>query len=514
MTVRVLFGVFAFLAVGVVSAGPAAAHASMVATDPAYGAAVERAPERISVTFDETVTAAGSGVTVADREGKRVDTGEVRAADGGHTVVVGLEPGLPQGTYLLSWTVLSADGHTVGGSSVFGVGVPPDLLLAQAPRDPLIAAADTVVRLLAALGYLGIVLAVGVPAVAWAVWRPGLRTRAVVQLTRVGATTVGLTSLFVLAATPVRLAGAAGLADPQVWWQAATSTVGAAALIRVVAATVIACAGRWPKAVVAADIVVVLATAAAGHAMAGTDRVAALVSTTLHLVAMSVWVAGLVLAVLVWRRPDRVRLLAGFGKVAVGAIAVLALTGGYQSWRSVAPLDALWTTSWGRLLLLKLALILAACGAALLARRVSAALHVELAVQIGVLVATAILAGVAPARDTYDPAVTLTADAGPLRANITVDGAHAGTQRVTVRLRDSNGEPVGAAGLTGRLTRADGELGPIDIPFRRVDPIELGPNYFTADTVRIPLAGAWQLQLTVLADRTNGYAVTVPYRVW
>lgn len=74
--------------------------------------------------------------------------------------------------------------------------------------------------------------------------------------------------------------------------------------------------------------------------------------------------------------------------------------------------------------------------------------------------------------------------------------------------------PVAAAEVTGRLTRADGALGPIDVSFRRVDPVELGPDYFVSKGLRVPLAGQWQLRTTVVVDRTTGYAATLPHRVW
>uniref|UniRef100_UPI00157703A9 CopD family protein n=1 Tax=Nocardia araoensis TaxID=228600 RepID=UPI00157703A9 len=201
-------------------------------------------------------------------------------------------------------------------------------------------------------------------------------------------------------------------------------------------------------------------------------------------------------------------------------VAVLVLTGIYQSVRSVDPPAALWTTPWGRLLLLKSALVLAAAGAVLAARRIlrgrvpHSALRLEFTLLAAVLVVTGVLAATTPARDDYDPRVTLAADLGRARAEVTVDGAGAGEQELTVHLRDASGTPIGASAVTGRLTRTDDAIGPIDIAFRRVEPVELGPHFFVSQPVRVPLAGTWQLRLTVLLDRTTGYTATVPYRVW
>ncbi|MBH0777146.1 copper resistance CopC/CopD family protein [Nocardia bovistercoris] len=519
-----VLGVFVVLA-GV--AGPAGAHAVVVGTVPAYGASVDVAPERVTVTFDEGVTAAERAVTVTDRDGVRVDAGEVSTADGGRTVAVRLPPDLPRGTYLLGWVVLSADGHTVSGSSVFGVGVPPDLTLAAPPPDPLRAAVDTVIRLLAALSYLGIAAAVGAPLIARSVWPAGIRAAALGRLVRVGAVTVAVTAVLTFLAVPARLAGAAGWGDPEVWWQAAGSTLGAAALVRAVAAGIIAVVGERLRDVGGGaswgvgGVVVVVSTAVAGHAAAGADRPIAVVSTVIHLTAMAVWIGGLLVALLLRRHPDRAGILTRFGRYAAASIVALAVTGAYQTWRSVTPVQALWTTSWGRLLLLKLVVVFAVLGVAVAVRAAvrrsgdgTRLLRVEVALQVAVVTVTAILVGVTPARDSYDPPVTMVADLGPVRADVSVDGAGAGDQEITVRLRDGSGAAIGAARVSGQLTRADADAGPIDIAFRRVEPVEFGPHYFSAESVRVPLAGQWRLRLTVVVDRTNAYTATVPYRVW
>ncbi|WP_217998046.1 copper resistance CopC/CopD family protein [Nocardia paucivorans] len=500
---------------------PAAAHAALVGTDPAYGATVDTTPRQVSVMFDEPVTVADTGITVVDGDGRRVDTGEPVYADNAHTVSVALFPDLPDGTYLLGWTVLSADGHTVGGSSVFGIGVSPDTTSGDPPRDPVSVAADTVVRILAGFAYLGMALVVGIPVVARLGHRDRVFAPAVAQLIRIGAVTTAVSSMLIVAAIPARLGAADGWTDPRVWWQAVTSTPGVAMLVRAVAAVVPAVFPARRVALSMAVPVIVGSTVFAGHAISGPERYAAIAATVAHLVAMSVWVGGLVLAVLVWRRAGPIAWPSRFGGIALGAVAVLAITGTYQAWRSVYPVPALWATDWGRLLLLKLVLVLVAVVAAAIAHRMvrsranpTVVVRVELGAQLAVLAVTAALAGVTPARDAYDPPTTLVIDLGPVRADIAVDGAAAGKQELTVRLYDTDGHPIDASEVTARLVRADGDLGPIDIAFRRVEPVELAPHYFVSRPTHVPLAGRWSLRLTVITGRATGYTGTVEYRVW
>ena len=102
------------------TAGPAAAHASLVSIDPADGARLDESPSQVTLTFSEHVSAALGGVQVLDTTGATVHVGAARVD--GTKVLVDLQPHLPDGTYVVTYRVVSADGHPVRGGSVFGVG--------------------------------------------------------------------------------------------------------------------------------------------------------------------------------------------------------------------------------------------------------------------------------------------------------------------------------------------------------------------------------------------------------
>ena len=124
---------------------------------------------------------------------------------------------------------------------------------------------------------------------------------------------------------------------------------------------------RWAGALVAAAL---LATfAATGHAAAGSDRALAFPSDMLHLAAMAVWVGGLVMLTTVLLRRhqpvDAAEAVPAFSRLAAASVAVLVVTGGYQSWRQVGSLPALAGTTYGRELIVKLGLVaVALCFAA------------------------------------------------------------------------------------------------------------------------------------------------------
>ena len=136
------------LALVAATASPAAAHASLISIDPADGARLDESPDHVTLTFTEPVSAELGGVRVLDATGATVHQGAARA--NGAEVQIDLEPNLPDGTYVVSYRVVSADGHPVRGGSVFGVG--------EATVD-----ADALGRVVAALAALPLVRGCGLP---------------------------------------------------------------------------------------------------------------------------------------------------------------------------------------------------------------------------------------------------------------------------------------------------------------------------------------------------------------
>ena len=120
---RLLLTALVLLAVQTLGTGVAGAHASVLVTSPADNTAVAPAPATATVTFTERVTIGVGGLTVRNTTGLRVDSGPSKVDDIGTTVSVGLQTALPDGTYVATYRVLSADGHPVSGSFLFGIGL-------------------------------------------------------------------------------------------------------------------------------------------------------------------------------------------------------------------------------------------------------------------------------------------------------------------------------------------------------------------------------------------------------
>jgi len=130
-----------------------------------------------------------------------------------------------------------------------------------------------------------------------------------------------------------------------------------------------------------------------GHA-SGTEglKLLTVAADSLHVVAAGCWMGGLTFVLVAeagWRSADHGKsllpaLVPVFSPVAVASVAVLVLTGALASWIHIADLGSLLTTSYGRLLLLKLGLVAAVLGlGAVNWRRLSPQLGMDVGQDVG-----------------------------------------------------------------------------------------------------------------------------------
>ncbi|WP_327189989.1 copper resistance protein CopC [Streptomyces xinghaiensis] len=392
----VLLGAAAVLGVLAVllGAAPASAHAALTGSVPRQGAVADRAPEEVVLTFSARVTLSADSIRVLAPDGGRADTGEPRDLGTGGTVRhgVALRPGLPDGTYTVAWRAVSADGHPVSGAYTFSVGA-PSATAAALPDDR---AGGGLTGLLHAVAryaaYAGFVLLVGGGAFILGCRPAGASVAALRRLVVRGwaLVTAATFALLLLRGPYTGGGGLAGMFDPGALRDVVATPSGTALVSRLlllaVAAlcvTVLLSPDRWsagsaegatgesarehrnPGFWLAAAGGAVVATglaatwAAAGHASTGLQPWLAVPVDLLHLLAVALWLGGLAaLLVTLHRGPAAERqVVRRFSRVALGSVLVLAATGLYQSWRQAGSWDALTTTSFGRLLLVKVGMV-------------------------------------------------------------------------------------------------------------------------------------------------------------
>src|SRR5690242_19285419 len=89
----------------------ASAHAALVSVEPFNASVVASQPKSVELRFNEPVTP--GAIRLIDAEGR--ERSEARISAAGETVSIAVPPDLPQGTVVVSYRVISQDGHPVAG---------------------------------------------------------------------------------------------------------------------------------------------------------------------------------------------------------------------------------------------------------------------------------------------------------------------------------------------------------------------------------------------------------------
>jgi copper transport protein len=372
----------AVLAATALSPAPAFGHAAFVASTPDPGARLDDPPDALTLGFTEPLNRQLSTATVVGVADGRPVAATVRAPSARRLVVRTAKP-LGRGAYRVQWhTVSTQDGHALEGSYSFGVRVAAAGGEHTVEQSPLARGGwlRVVLRGLLYAAALVLVAALLLPLLVPGTgrrWPVPDRLRGVIDVEpvrdRVARRTADVAALAVGAAVATTLAEAADaaggvsptrLADFLLANEAGIGRV--LVVIALVAATL-----TWQRRRRLAAVLSILALgaiAASGHAASATPRLPSILNDWLHLLAVSVWLGGIALLVMAWgptlRRADQAErlgvareVLAPFGRVALPAFVLVVLTGMVSLVTELGRLDALWTTSYGRVLAVKVALV-------------------------------------------------------------------------------------------------------------------------------------------------------------
>ena len=368
----------AWATAGLAAAGPAQAHAGLTSSDPADGARLGTAPAVVTLTFADRVGLMSGSLQVTDSTRGVVHSGEAFHPEGDrYRVAVILRPALPGASYLVRYSVVSADGHPVIGGCSFVVGDGPlasagGALADARGTDPVVGGVFGVARWvsfcgLAVLG--GLVFVV----ICWPSGRADRRARRVLRLGWLAAA-LGSAASLLLQGPYAAQRGLEALLSSELLTATMSLPVGKVLVLRLVALLALAAAAtrllcdvehvppavrnRDEKIALVLGLVLLAGYAGAGHAESGILPTAVVISDMVHMAAMATWLDGLVLLTLVVLprgRPHELdEVLPRFSRLAYGAICVLVVTGSYQAWRQIGSTALLGETAYGRLLTMKL----------------------------------------------------------------------------------------------------------------------------------------------------------------
>ncbi|HWZ38779.1 MAG TPA: CopD family protein [Bradyrhizobium sp.] len=488
-------------------AGEASAHASLAFAEPRDSTVLAQAPKTVQLRFNESVTA--GAVNLIDAAGKLRSDATVEAKD--EAITVTLPADLPRGTQIISYRVISQDGHPVSGAVTFSIGEPT---ANKAPEN-----ADAGVNGLIWLSriglYLGLFLGIGGTFFLNWIAREKAASRLIAAALIIGIVgaiaSLGLQGLDVLGLPLGRVLAVAP------WKIAIDTSLGPSLLIAIAALVLglfalrsdLSAGSRALSALALAGVGFSLA--ASGHAATAPPEILTRPAVFVHGVGVAFWLGAFAPLVAIMRRPQAKPLpvLQRFSSVAVVVVAVLALTGLTLATIQLESFAALVTTKYGVILSIKLALVAGLLGLAALnrfrftpalARNANAAQPLSRSILLEGALALGILAMVAGWRFTPPPR-SLIPDA-PLAIHIHSDKAmfqvlvspgRVGSDDFVLQLMNGDGTLLHAKEATLTLS----------LPERGIDEIEregtLGADGFW-HVAKVPLTvpGRWHVRIDAL----------------
>lgn len=496
---------------GLLLAGPrqALAHAALTGASPADGAVVATAPAELTLSFSEPVSPLVLKLIGPDGQGHALSRFVLRD----RTLTIAPPPGLGNGTHVLSWRVVSEDGHPVGGSVLFSIGAPSQTPPAVAPEG------DPVVRAALWLGKVGLYLGLflGVGGAAFAAWVAPL------QATARSASAVLI--LLGLAAVPLALA-AQGLdalgASPAsafqapVWAAAAGSSFGATALVATIALmlglaslVMLATAGKLVAAL--ALLGVGLALAASGHAGTASPQALMRPAVFLHTAGIALWAGALLPLAVALGRPGSRAALDRFSSRIPVIVGIIVASGVLLAIVQVETPAALVATAYGRLLLVKLAFVAALFALAAWNRfrltshaRSGDGVAIRRVIAAEIVFMLLVFGTAALWRFTPPPRALAIAASQPASvhvhtlkamADITVMPGRAGPVAVAISLLNGEFGPLPAKELRVALSNGAAGIEPIERPATRGQ-----DGIWRLDGLNLTVAGRWTIELEVLVS--------------
>jgi copper transport protein len=491
----------------------ALAHASLVSAEPADGSVLAAAPNTVRLRFNEPVTPAV--ISLVDASGKARGDVAIRVAD--ETITLTLPDVLPRGTQMVSYRIISADGHPVGGSLAFSIGE-----VTNAAKPP---AGDPAVAVLIWLARIGVYLGLfaGVGGVFFSAWIGQGPSGGRVIL---GALYVGLGSAVLslgLQGLDLQNLPLVDILESAPWRSAFATSLGPSLLIAIAAMAIARLAWRSAGIPISraltslAMLGVGLSLTTTGHAATASPQWLTRPSLFLHGIGVAYWVGALApLATMAQRRgSDLPRVLAKFSALAMPFVGLLVLTGLGLAVIQLGSFGALIKTQYGMILSIKLGLVVLMLALAALNRfyftPIVAADHMNtnaLRRSIGLecLLAVGILAVVAGWRFTPPPRAMADAEAADVEAPLAI---HIHREDAMFQVLVSPGK-VGSDSFVLQLMNGDASslvakeaTLELSLPERGIEPLErpatLGPDgYWHVKDVTLPYPGRWHLRIEAL----------------
>jgi len=541
------------------------AHAALLKTFPTASAEVDTPPTELRLIYDEVVEPRFAVISVTDAAAHQQVDGTVhRSASNPYELDAPLKRSA-EGWYLVFWRVISADGHPVRGAFLYRIGPNPG----PPPQFVIPSLSETAVTpgliSLRWLTFLSVMAAIGLFVLRTVIARPvvsrvpGTRLRALsIAFGTMLAVALVVTPIYVLLSTaqfalrsfwsfgalvPLMDVSAFGRGYLRLELLLALFGVAGAAAIWLdrpgqAQRSVAGLLSLWGALLAAGAVLLVPGTA--GHAAQTSPRALSLVFDWLHLTSGSLWIGGLIGLIVLWSTLPAAKLTAGlavavprFSNVAFVSVMVLLGSGIGAAVIHLPTLATLWQTGYGKTIIIKASLLLAAMlvaavnllrtkpalargenaeGAAVLLRRL---VGVEVVLVTAAVVAAAVLSSYPPPPKALASLGAPSATAGPGPVTEVVERyGYRVEMRVTpnkVAVPDNyvvritrNGAPARGATVIATFTMLDMEM-----PTQAYRLAERSPGVYEHSSEALVMVGRWGLTFEVQPAGAQAFDVVI-----
>jgi copper transport protein len=249
---------------------------------------------------------------------------------------------------------------------------------------------------------------------------------------------------------------------------------------------------------------VMVVNAVGGHAFTSDRPSLTVLSDVVHQYGVAVWVGGLAaIAVLTRTTESEGRaLLRIFSRLAALSLIIVVATGLVSAWLQVESLDALRSTTYGRVLVAKVGVFVVMAGLGWWNRgrlrevgerlaELMATVRAEAVLAAAALGLTASLVALVPAREQVSEPFTASRSDGSGMVTMTVSPARPGSNVLHLSFFDEAGRPRAVDAAEARV-----QLG--DVPPRKIDLLPVLPDHYAATGFSLPRAGRWRVTITSL----------------
>lgn len=518
------------------NAGVAFAHAQLTETAPANGVSLNESPVEITLVFTEPVTP----VSLILRNGKGTVVGELVDLDQSVSrVILPVESRLSDGQYLVAYRVMSADTHPIAGAFGFTVGKNDTANSVTLQYLDAGAARSTVVLLNRLLQFISLLIASGTVFFLVLVRPPTYTERMLRAVVIYAATTSGFFYLLSIGIGGTDMAGVAAsrLIDYSIWKLGASTSLSVSAIVGISGLIALAVAWRMQNinsrsvALLLGSSILLSGLSFTGHAATASPRWLMGPAVTVHLIAAAFWVAAILPLAWILKQSSTIEstsILHRFSTVAAVGVALLIASGLCISTVQIRSFSAVISTDYGRILTLKLGVVLILLAIAALnrfsltrriaigdlrtIRRLRRYIYIEFVAMLGVLVLTTLLTNTVPPRALVVGQLQEadTAPSEPIDSptefrttisqqgytlEVVVSNPNAGRGDLTVSVTNEDGTTFSPIGVKANMSLPDLDIRAVDISFEQLD----GGRY-SGNLGQVTIAGDWELEVDVLID--------------